>query len=69
MTIQDLIDQIYIQGAFRIYVWDYEDNDALTIAQGTDFECEQYKITEKNMNRKIKYMFAIDGVLHIEVEN
>ena len=54
MTIQELVDQFAIQGAFRVYRWDYEVNDAVTLASGTDFECEQWTITEKDMNRKLR---------------
>ena len=69
MTIQELIDNLTIQGAFRVYRWNYEENDAEVLAEGNDFECDQFDIKEIDLDKKIVYMYAVDGVLNIEVEN
>lgn len=68
MTIQDLIDQFEIQGAYCIKRWRDDWDDYAKFAEGKDFECEKWKLKEDCLNSKISYMYAIDGVLHIELE-
>ena len=68
MTIQDLIDQFEIQGGYCIKEYNWEESDCIAIAEGHDFECEKWNIDENILNRKISYMYAVDGVLNIEVE-
>lgn len=68
MCIRELNEQFEIQGAFRIKVWNNEIFYYETLAKGEDFECDRWNIDEDILERKITYMFAIDGVLHIEVE-
>ena len=67
MTIQELIDQFEIQGAFCIKEWDYDEDDCIILAEGTDFEIDKFEIDDGIFNSRICYMYAIDGVLHIEV--
>jgi hypothetical protein len=68
ITIRELDDLINIQGAFRIKEWDCEKEDCITLAEGSDFEIDRWEIDEGIMESKIAYMYAIDGVLNIEVE-
>ena len=68
MTIYELINYFEIQGAFIIYWWDYRVNDRVILAKGGDFESENYKINTRMLNKKINYMYAVGGVLNIEVE-
>lgn len=68
MTIQDLIDQFEIQGAFCIKEYDWEKEDVIILAEGHDFECEYYDIDDGILNSRINYMYAVDGVLNIEVQ-
>ena len=68
MTIQELIDQFEIQGAFCIKRWINDWNDYAKLAEGRDFEVECYNLREDCLNSKITYMYAVDGVLNIEVE-
>ena len=68
MTIQDLIDQFEIQGAYCIKEYDCETEDCIVLADGHDFECEYWKIDDEIKNSRISYMYAVDGVLNIEVE-
>ena len=68
MTIQELIDQFEIQGAFCIKEYDWEKEDSIILAEGHDFECEYYDIDDGILNSRINYMYAVDGVLNIEVE-
>lgn len=68
MTIQDLIDQFEIQGAYRIKEWSYREDDYIILAKGSDFECEYWTIANSVKERKITYMYAVNGVLNIEVE-
>ena len=65
MTIRDLINQFEIQGAYCIKKWN-EEEDYIIFAEGYDFELRHYK--EKDLNRNITYMYAVDGRLNIEVE-
>lgn len=67
MTIRDLIDQFNIQGAYCIKEYDWEQEDCIVLAEGHDFECEYHKIDEQYLNCNISYMYAVDGVLNIEV--
>lgn len=68
MTIRDLIDSLTIQGAFRVYWWDYENNDAVILAEGHDFESDNYNIKPRILGKRIAYMYAVDGVQNIEIE-
>ena len=68
MTIQELIDQFDIQGAFHIKRWDDDLCDCVTLAKGTDFECDKWKIEEDILYKKIEYLYAVDGVLNFEIE-
>ena len=68
MTIQDLIDQFEIQGAYCIKRYDSEKEDCAVLAEGHDFECEHWEIDDGILNSKISYMYPVDGVLNIELE-
>ena len=68
MTIQDLIDQFEIQGGYCIKEYDWEKEDCIVLAEGHDFECEKWKIDEQYLNSHIQYMYAVDGILNIEVQ-
>ena len=68
MTIKDLTEQFSIQGAYHIKAWNDVTETYITIASGTDFEMEYYVIENKCFDLKITYMYAVDGVLNIEVE-
>lgn len=68
MTIQDLIDQFYIQGAYCIKEYDWEEEDCIILAEGHDFECERWDIDNGILNSRVTCMYAVDGVLNIEVE-
>lgn len=68
MTLQDLIDQFEIQGAYCIKRWVDARSDYAVLEEGKDFECEKWNLKEDCLNEKISYMYAVDGVLHIELE-
>ena len=68
MTIQNLIDNFTIQGAFCIKEWDWEEEDYIILASGNDFECDYFDIADSILESGISYMYAIDGVMTIEVE-
>ena len=68
MCIRELNDQFEIQGAFCIKVWDDEICDCIVLVKGNDFECDRWDISEEIMESKITYMYAVDGVLNIEIE-
>ncbi len=68
MTIQDLIDQFEIQGAYCIKRWRDDWDDYAVFAVGKDFEYEKWELKEDCLNSKISYMYAVDGVLNIELE-
>ena len=68
MTIQDLIDQFEIQGAYCIKRWREDWNDYAVFAVGDDFECDKWKLNDDCLNSKIGYMWAVNGVLNIELE-
>lgn len=68
MTIQDMINQFDIQGAYCIKMYDYSIDTIVVLAEGHDFDCEYYDINDECLNMNITYMYAVDGVLNIEVE-
>lgn len=68
LTIKDLIEQFEIQGAYCIKTFDDKCDDVKMLASGRDFECEWYKIKKEWLNAEITYMYAVDGVLNIEIE-
>ena len=68
MTIRDLMEQFEIQGGYCIKEYDYKLDCCIILAEGKDFECEWYDIDDKVLDMRITYMYAVDGVLNIEVE-
>ena len=68
MCIRELNDQFEIQGAFCIKVWDDKLCDCVVLISGSDFECDRWDISEEIMENKIAYMYAVNGVLNIELE-
>lgn len=68
MCIRELIDHFDIQGKFHVKVWEDEICDYVTLAKGSDFECEHWDMMDEILERNITYMYAVDGVLNIEVE-
>ena len=68
MCIREMNDQFEIQGAYHIKKWNDTICDCVTVAKGSDFECDRWDIDDDIMESKIAYMYAIDGVLNIEVE-
>lgn len=68
MTINELLDQFEMQGGFCIKRWDDNVDDYEVFADGTDFECERWNYDYLIFDRRITYMYAVDGILNIEVE-
>lgn len=68
MTIRDLINQFEIQGAYCIRRWRDDWNDCEKLAVGDDFESGKWNLKEDCLDSKITYMYALCGVLHIELE-
>ena len=68
LSIKELKEQFEIQGAYCIKTFDDKCDDVITLASGRDFECEWYDIREEWLNAEITYMYAVDGVLNIEIE-
>ena len=68
MTIQDMIDQFEIQGAYCIKGYNLEEENCIVLESGHDFECEHWKIDNCILNGKISYMYAVNGILNIEIE-
>lgn len=69
MNIRELIEKFEIQGNYKIKAWNDDIEDYVTLADGVDFEYEYHEIKEEYLERKITYMYAIGGVLIIEVED
>ena len=68
MTVKDLINSFTIQGAFCIKEWNWEKGDYTILASGNDFECEYFDIADGVLESGITYIYAIDGIMTIEVE-
>ena len=66
MTIRDLIEQgIYLQGWVKIRKWDTDFNVSNIISYSSNTNGENIK--EEALNLEIKYMYAEDNELIIEV--
>ena len=68
MTIQDMIDQMTIQGAYCIKQWHEEDNDCVVLEEGRDFESEWHKFKYWTMNTRVSFIYVANNVLMIELE-
>lgn len=66
LTIQDLIEQFEIQGAYKVVAYNEETYEPIIIAEG--YEIRLSSIEDKYLDAKISYMYAEDNVLVIEVE-
>jgi hypothetical protein len=67
MTLRELIDSGVILEAFRVYWWDYEINDGVTVAEG-QFEPNQYDINDATLDKLITRLYSVADVLYIEIE-
>lgn len=68
LCIRELTDQFEIQGAYHIKMWRDKISKCETLAAGEDFEYEKWDIDEDILEREITYMYVMDGVLNIELE-
>ena len=68
MCIRELLEQFDIQEAFHVKVCNDDVSDYITLAKGSYFECDHWDVMEDILERKITYMYAVDGILNIEVE-
>ena len=67
MTILKLIDEVEVQGKVNIRLWNDGMDDYPEEIEIEDFEFEKHKVSDKILNRKIKYMFCVNNILIIEV--
>lgn len=67
LTIQDLLDQFEIQGAYKVVAYNGETDEATIVAEG--YELKPFKIEDKYADAEIAYMYAEDNVLVIEINN
>ena len=66
ITIRDLIEQgVYLQGTISVIKWDCNMNDAEAISTTSNMNGEN--IPEEALDLEIKYMYAEDNNLIIEV--
>ena len=68
MTIQDMINQMTIEGAYCIKQYHEADNDCVVLEEGRDFDSEWYNFNDMVMNTEISCMYVVDNVLMIELE-
>lgn len=64
MTIKDLSKSVYVEGKIIIKEWDEKAETYNTLQ-----ETEEGNFDNSVLNRKIKYMYAVDSNLTIEVES
>ena len=67
LTIQDLLDQFEIQGAYKVVAYNGETDEATIVAEG--YELKPFKIEDKYADAEIAYRYAEDNVLVIEINN
>lgn len=65
LTIQDLIEQFEIQGAYKVVAYNEETYEPIIVAEG--YEIRLSSIKDEYLDAKISYMYADDNVLVIEV--
>ena len=67
MILSDILCGTTIQGAYCIKSWSDSNNDYTILAKGTDFESDTWGFEEDILSADIGYIYAIDGILNIEV--
>ncbi len=65
LTIQDLLDQFEIQGAYKVVAYNGETDEATIVAEG--YELKNFQIDDKYVDAEITYMYAEDNTLVIEI--
>lgn len=69
MTINEMLEQgIRIQGQYTIKMWSDAGETYTTLAEGHDFECESHKIISGYLDAEITYIYAVGGILIIEIK-
>ena len=68
MCIRELLDQFEIEGEFVIKKYNNDIDTYIILSAGDQFEYQVWADDNGVLDRKITYMYAVDGVLTIEVE-
>lgn len=68
MTLYDLLQTCNIQGSYIIKAWDDRKDDYIVLQCGTDAEIELYNLSAYITDCRINYIYAVDGVLNIELK-
>lgn len=68
MTIRYLVEQTIIQGPYHIKKWSEDGNFYITLAQGSDFECDLSNLSKLDLRGEITYIYVANGELNIEIE-
>jgi hypothetical protein len=64
LTIRDLTEQFEMQGEYQLATYDYETDERIVLAEGFNF----LKIKDNYLDADIRYMFADDNKLVIEID-
>lgn len=67
LCIRELTEQFEIQGAYCIKTYKDKISKCETLVAGEDFD--YWDIDEDVLEKEITYMYVMDGVLNIEVED
>ena len=65
LTIQDLLNQFEIQGAYKVMAYNEETDELTIVAEG--YEIRFAQLEDKYLDAEIAYMYAEDNVLVIEI--
>lgn len=65
-TLEDLLDQICIQG--KVNIKQIMEDDIESIFESDDFESDKYKIPEKVKKMSVEYMYTAADALQVEVK-
>lgn len=57
MTLQDLMDQVTIQGGVIVKRFLDDGETEIVILETADFEVDKRKLSEDDLNREIKYIY------------
>ena len=68
MCIRELLDQFEIEGEFIIKTYNDNIDTYITLSKGEQFEYQIWADDNGVLDKKNTYMYAVDGVLTIEVE-
>lgn len=64
--LEDLLDQVYIQG--KINIKQITEDDIISVFESDDFESDESKVPKNVKKMSVEYMYTAANTLQIEVK-